>query len=260
MTARRAACDSAAVPYKHHPGPGAHACVQSHDSVNRWAMSQGKAPSLDGGESRTEPAGRSRAAGASARRAGRRKVLGPRFFNRSTLLVAEELLGKFLVRRYRGRVLRLLITEVEAYDGPHDKASHASRGLTPRTRVMFGASGVFYVYFTYGMHWLLNVVTGPSGYPAAVLIRAAVALGKDGAAVAVTGPARITKYMHVGASLNRRKACKRTGLWFEDPGVTAARPSIIAGRRVGVDYAGEWRDKPYNLKLRDPISLTWLLS
>ena len=64
-----------------------------------------------------------------------------------------------------------MITEVEAYDGPRDKASHASRGLTPRNAPMFGEAGRFYIYFTYGMHWMLNIVTGKRGYPAAVLIR-----------------------------------------------------------------------------------------
>jgi DNA-3-methyladenine glycosylase len=212
----------------------------------------------DAGGSRTGLARRASAIDAKVRPARRGKVLPPSFFNRPTLLVAEELLAKLLVRRYRGAEIVLLVTEVEAYDGPDDKASHASRGLTPRTRVMYGTSGVFYVYFTYGMHWLLNVVTGPRGYPAAILIRAGVVIGKDGAAAAVTGPARVTKYMHIRASFNRRKACRQTGLWFEDSGIAVARTSVIAARRIGVDYAGEWKDKPYNLKLKDTVSLSEL--
>ena len=67
-----------------------------------------------------------------------------------------------------------MISEVEAYDGPRDKASHASRGLTPRNRPMFGDAGHFYVYFTYGIHWLVNITTGPRGYPAAVLFRGGI--------------------------------------------------------------------------------------
>jgi DNA-3-methyladenine glycosylase len=178
------------------------------------------------------------------------RVLTPRFFNRATIEVARDLLGKSLVRRYRGRDLRLLISEVEAYDGPDDKASHASRGMTPRTKVMFGPPGVFYIYFTYGMHWLLNVVTGPSGYPAAVLIRGGVAPDSRGPRP-VNGPARLTRYLRIGSSLNARPARPSTGLWFEDRGVELASNQIVAGRRIGVDYAGEWKDRLYNFKLAD---------
>jgi DNA-3-methyladenine glycosylase len=186
-----------------------------------------------------------------------RYVLTPRFFDRATLEVAREMLGKFLVRRYRGKELELLISEVEAYDGPDDRASHASRGLTPRTKVMFGPPGVFYVYFTYGMHWMLNVVTGPSGYPAAVLIRAGIVPDSDNRRV-INGPARLTKYLHIGASLNARTACPATGLWLEDRGVETAPDSIIAGKRIGVDYAGDWKDRPYNFRLakRSPARFT----
>src|SRR3989338_2229715 len=103
-----------------------------------------------------------------------RKILPQSFFDRPTLAVARALLGKFLVRRTGKKTLEAMITEVEAYDGPEDRASHASRGITPRTKIMFGEAGRLYVYFTYGMHWMLNVVTGSRGYPAAVLIRAGI--------------------------------------------------------------------------------------
>src|SRR3990167_2034505 len=99
-----------------------------------------------------------------------RKTLPQRFFKRPALLVAKELLGCFLCRVIGGKIMRLEITEVEAYDGLRDQASHASCGQTPRNSPMFGEAGRWYVYFTYGMHWMLNVVTGPKGHPAAVLI------------------------------------------------------------------------------------------
>ena len=99
------------------------------------------------------------------------KALHEDFFCRDTLIVAEELLGKFLVRKTPDGILAGMITEVEAYDGPLDKACHAHRGKTPRNAPMFGPGGFFYVYFVYGMHWMLNVVTGEAGDPAAVLIR-----------------------------------------------------------------------------------------
>src|SRR3989344_2308826 len=100
------------------------------------------------------------------------KALPQTFFNRPAPLVARELLGKFLVRRYRKRTDAFIITETEAYEGFHDKASHAHRGQTKRNAPMFGDAGYWYVYFTYGMHWLLNIVTRERGYPSAVLIRA----------------------------------------------------------------------------------------
>jgi DNA-3-methyladenine glycosylase len=94
------------------------------------------------------------------------------FFARPTLTVARELLGQRLVRVYRGRRLSGLISECEAYIGEDDNASHAFHGLTARTVVMYGEAGHAYIYFTYGMHWMLNFVTEDAGYPAAVLIRA----------------------------------------------------------------------------------------
>ena len=99
------------------------------------------------------------------------KVLNKNFFNRPTLIVAKDLLGKYLIRRLNGKIKRFMITEVEAYDGFKDKASHASRGKTVRNAPMFGEAGVWYVYFTYGMHYMLNIVTGKKDYPAAILIR-----------------------------------------------------------------------------------------
>jgi DNA-3-methyladenine glycosylase len=99
------------------------------------------------------------------------KVLNKTFFERPTLEVAESLLGKFLIKRYRGVEKAYMITEVEAYDGFEDKASHAHKGKTERSEVMFGEAGYWYVYLVYGMHNMLNIVTGKYDYPAAVLIR-----------------------------------------------------------------------------------------
>src|SRR5438477_265913 len=101
-----------------------------------------------------------------------KKILPADFFNRDTDQVAQELLGKFLVRKIQGKETSAIITEVEAYDGQSDLASHASKGKTKRTEVMFGKPGIFYVYLCYGIHHMLNIVTREHGYPAAVLIRA----------------------------------------------------------------------------------------
>lgn len=164
-------------------------------------------------------------------------ILKEKFFDRPTLAVAKDLLGKYLVRRYRGKIISAMITEVEAYDGLKDKASHASRGMTPRNKIMFGPAGYWYVYFTYGMHWILNIVTGKEGYPAAVLIR-----GIEG----INGPARVTKFLRIDKKLNGKKADKRNGLWIEDRGIRIKPSRIKKSPRIGVDYAGPvWAKKAY---------------
>ncbi len=179
-----------------------------------------------------------------------RKKLSVNFFDRPTTAVARDLLGKHLVRRWQGKELALLITEVEAYDGPHDRASHASRGKTRRTRIMFGPAGRFYVYFTYGMHWLVNIVTGPKEYPAAVLIRAGgYHNDKTGTWTELNGPARLTKFLHIGKAQNGKIARPESGLWFEDRGAIVPK-KIVASKRIGVDYAGPiWKNKPYRFSI-----------
>src|SRR5450631_3066195 len=121
---------------------------------------------------------------------------------RKTVALARWLLGKHLVRRWRGKIEARLITEVEAYDGEHDLASHARFGRTARTDVMYAAGGVWYVYLCYGVHEMLNVVVGPRDWPAAVLIR-----GIEGA----SGPGRVTKALGIDRKLNRSRATLRAG-------------------------------------------------
>ena len=169
-----------------------------------------------------------------------RRALRGSFFNRPTIGVARELLGKYLVRRIGGREIARQITEVEAYVGFQDKASHASRGMTPRNKIMFGKAGVWYVYFTYGMHWMLNVVTGRKGYPAAILIR-----GVDG----ISGPARLTKFFKIDKRFNGKSASRKIGLWIEDRGVKIAKSQIKRSVRIGVEYAGAWKSKLWRFYL-----------
>jgi DNA-3-methyladenine glycosylase len=171
----------------------------------------------------------------------RKRILSKAFFNRPTLIVAQELLGKYMVVRKNGKEIAEMLTEVEAYDGPKDKACHAYRGETPRNFVMFGEAGQIYIYFTYGMHWMLNIVTGAKGYPAAVLIR-----GTD----TTTGPARVTKKFGIDKSFNNKKAARSSGLWFEDRGVRVTKKEILRTPRVGVNSAGPiWSKKLYRFVL-----------
>jgi DNA-3-methyladenine glycosylase len=166
-----------------------------------------------------------------------KKVLTSDFFARDTHKVAQELLGKYLVHACEGTIYSARITDVEVYDGFEDKASHAHKGMTPRNAVMFGKSGIWYVYLCYGIHFMLNIVTREEGHPSAILIR-----GVSG----IVGPGRVTRSLNIDMRYNHLPAQKRYGLWIEDrgeecPGVVVSRP------RIGVAYAGaycasrEWR-------------------
>ena len=168
----------------------------------------------------------------------RSKTLKAEFFNRNAVIVAKELIGKYLVRE--GALHK--IVETEAYEGLKDKASHASRGQTPRNTPMFGNPGTIYVYFTYGMHWMLNITCGKKGYPAAVLIR-----GIEGC----IGPARLTKKLSIDKNLNNKILGKKSGLWIEDSGPNK-KLKIIKTPRIGVDSAGPvWSKKLYRFVLQN---------
>lgn len=151
---------------------------------------------------------------------------------------ARWLLGKFLVcRRPDGSVDARMITEVEAYDGEADLACHARVGRTARTAPLYEAGGIWYVYLCYGIHEMLNLVVGPQGWPAAVLIR-----GLEG----LHGPGRVTKTLGIDRRLNQTPAAPENGLWLEDRGVKLPRSKIQATPRIGVDYAGAiWSKKPW---------------
>jgi DNA-3-methyladenine glycosylase len=116
---------------------------------------------------------------------------------------------------------------------------------------MFGPAGRFYVYFTYGMHWLVNIVTGPKEYPAAVLIRAGRYYDAGTRTwIGLNGPARLTKFLHIGKAQNGKAAKPENGLWLEDRGAIIAKKNIATGKRIGVDYAGPvWKNKPYRFSI-----------
>ena len=171
------------------------------------------------------------------------------FFNRPTTDVAQDMLGKFLIREYNGHLWTMMITEVEAYDGPNDKASHAHKGRTSRTEPMFADAGTLYVYLIYGMHWMLNIVTGPKEYPAAVLIRGGLVMLPNGAIEHFDGPAKLTKFLRIQKEFNAITATKQNGLWFEDRDIAIPPEHIVRKKRIGVDYAAEWKDVPYNFSI-----------
>ena len=173
-------------------------------------------------------------------------ILGQRFFDRPTLTVAEALLGKYLVRRDGQKTTALMITETEAYFGHEDRGSHAHRGQTPRNAPMFARAGAIYVYFTYGMHWMLNLVCEGEGFPAAVLIRGAAS---PAGAPPLDGPAKLTRYLAIDRSLTGKRLGKRSGLWVEDRGVRVRRSEIVRTPRVGIPNRGIWTEKPWRFVL-----------
>jgi DNA-3-methyladenine glycosylase len=179
------------------------------------------------------------------------------FYSRSTLQVAQDLIGKVLVRDFDGHLLSGKIVETEAYVGPHDLACHASKGHTPRTSIMFGPAGYAYVYMIYGFYFCLNVVTERKGYPAAVLIRGVEPLesldfmrelrnNPERDTNIASGPGKLCRAMSIDKRLNGEDLLGRT-LWIEDRKLDSG--PILSSPRVGVDYAGEYKDKPWRFFL-----------
>jgi DNA-3-methyladenine glycosylase len=175
----------------------------------------------------------------NAAHARKTRRLNQQFFERRTLLVARELLGKVIVRRIGKQKISVMIAETEAYIGEKDLASHARFGRTKRNAVMYGHAGVWYPYFIYGMHWMLNVTTEGIDRPAAVLIRAGILIETDHV---IRGPGLLARALHVDASMYGKSATSGD-LYIEDRG---NRPKkIIRTARIGIDYAGAYKDKKW---------------
>jgi DNA-3-methyladenine glycosylase len=183
--------------------------------------------------------------------------LSQTFYEQTTIDVAKQLLGKYLVRRHPEGETIGRIVETEAYVGPHDLACHASKGRTARTEVMFGPAGHAYVYFIYGFYNMLNLVTEAKDYPAAVLIRAVepvsgVELMKERRKSDVlrnlaSGPGKLCQAFSVDRTLNGTDL-KGNTLYVEDRGEPP--PRFRSTPRIGVDYAGKWKAKPYRFLVR----------
>lgn len=150
------------------------------------------------------------------------------FYIRDAVTVAKALLGKWLCRRLdNADVIRLRITETEAYYGEEDTACHAHRGRTPRTDVMYAEGGCAYIYLCYGMYDMLNVVTGPLDHAEAVLVRGVV--GYD-------GPGKLTKALKITRDLNREDFILSDRVWIEDD---SAKPKYTSSPRIGIAYASK---------------------
>ena len=188
------------------------------------------------------------------------------FYDRPVLDVARDLLGRRVVRLLDDQRVSGLIVETEAYRGEEDLACHARAGLTPRTAVMYGPPGHTYVYFTYGIHWMLNCVTGPKGFPAAVLIRAIVP--QEGLDVIAAnragrprqewcnGPAKLCQAMGIDGSLNGAALWNSTSdLWLEE-GQPVAETQVKRTPRIGINNTTEpWRSIPWRFVVDEELNL-----
>jgi DNA-3-methyladenine glycosylase len=162
------------------------------------------------------------------------------FYARDARVVARELLGKVLVHRHQGVLRAARIVETEAYHGPDDRASHARFGPTARTAIMFGPPAVAYVYLVYGLSHCVNAVTGPEGYPSAVLLRAGEPVA--GCLHSTRGPGNLCRALGI-----RREQDNGRDLCGDDLFVLDGPPParIASGPRVGVHYAGRWAGRPW---------------
>ena len=198
-------------------------------------------------------------------------VLEPSWFARPTCVVAADLIGKVLCRELidsdgQQKILRMRISETEAYIGEGDAACHAHAGTrTPRTEIMYHIGGVFYVYLTYGIHHMLNLVSGPTESPEAVLIRAGFLTENSARLIdeqlldvnkqlnhikQLAGPGKLTKGLQIDRTLYGEPITPASKVWVEDDG---CQPLVSLRPRIGIDYAGEakewllryiWTDHP----------------
>jgi DNA-3-methyladenine glycosylase len=193
-------------------------------------------------------------------------ILSESFYQRPVLQVARDLLGQRLVRQVDGQRISGLIVETEAYDGESDLACHARVGRTQRTAVMYAAGGYAYVYFTYGMHWLLNCVAGDEGYPAAVLIRSIyplegleqIARMRPGQKAGnwCNGPAKLCQALAISGVQNGLSLCNQeAGLWIEME-QEILNLDVAKTPRIGINSVPEpWRSIPWRFLIHSPEKL-----
>jgi DNA-3-methyladenine glycosylase len=190
------------------------------------------------------------------------KKLPRKFYYQPTLKVAQQLLGKYLVRQNGQQKLIGRIVETEAYLGHHDKASHAFDKVTARNQIMYGPAGFWYVYLIYGIFYCLNIVTQEKGFPSAVLIRALEPIEGIGTMKRLrkksdfrdlaSGPGKLCQALKIDRTLNKTKAFgQNCCLWIEQR-EKLSDFKIVSGRRIGVDYAGTyWANRQWRFFIKN---------
>jgi DNA-3-methyladenine glycosylase len=193
-----------------------------------------------------------------------RKLAATDYADGNPARIARFFLGKVLCVRAADGYAEGLITETEAYGGIEDAASHAYNGRrTARTEVMYAPGGAAYVYLCYGMHRLFNIITGPKDSPEAVLVRAVkIVAGQDivrrrrkGVAEKdwASGPGRVCAALGIGLHHNKSDLVAGEAIWIEDRAVKIPKKEIIAGPRIGIDYAGDWVHVPWRFVWKKPL-------
>ena len=180
------------------------------------------------------------------------RKLSRSFYDRDTTIVARNLLGKYLIRKYRGHEKIGKIVEVEAYLGSHDLAAHSARGRTPRTEVMFGPPGCAYVYMIYGMYFCMNVVTEKEGHASAVLLRAVEPI--QNIKENTRGPGLLCKAMKIDKRLNGHDL-ESDGFYIAE-GDFLEDLKIIERPRIGVDYAKQWAQRLLRFYIKDNLYIS----
>lgn len=187
------------------------------------------------------------------------KRLNSKFYNQDTFKLAKALLGKFIVRKIGSKNLIGKIVETEAYYGPNDLASHASRGKTERTKIMFDQPGTAYIYLIYGMYYCFNIVTEAKDFPAAILIRAAepsfAFRATDGRplnfSAELNGPGKLCRAFKIDKSLNGENLITSKKLYLAGANSNSRlHQKIKSAKRIGVDYAGKYKYKLWRFYLK----------
>lgn len=181
-------------------------------------------------------------------------VLKRKFYQQNTLKIAQNLLGCFLARKIGKKIIKGVITEVEAYIGENDLACHASKGRTKRTEIMYSEAGQAYIYMIYGMYYCLNIVTEKKDFPAAVLIRGIKIEGVD--YKKTNGPGKLCKFLKIDRKLNGWDITRKSKLWVEKPTQKISKKSIVAGRRIGIDYARHCKHYMWRFVISANIRIT----
>jgi len=180
-----------------------------------------------------------------------RKKLTRKFYTQPTLEIAKALLGKYIVRRYRGKELVGKIIETEAYVGPQDKASHAYKGkITLRNKAEYLKGGHIYIYLVYGMYWQLNISTFKEKKPECVLVRAIEVSGEK---ISLTnGPGKLCQYLKLDKSFYGEDLTKSKRIWLEDRKEKIGSCQIVSTPRIGIDYAGPyWSRRKLRFLIKD---------
>ncbi|MFN3301436.1 MAG: DNA-3-methyladenine glycosylase [Patescibacteria group bacterium] len=184
-----------------------------------------------------------------------------KFFTRPTLIVAKDLLGKILIRKYRKKIIAGKIVETEAYIGPQDRASHGYKmKKTLRNRAEYLVGGHIYIYLVYGMYYQLNISTEKEGLPRCVLIRALEPISfkikknkyNKLKFQLANGPGKLCRYLKLDKSFYGEDLVKSKRIWLEDRGIKIKKSEIVASKRIGIDYAGKyWANKKWRFYLKN---------